>query len=34
MAEKPEREGEQADITVVEAESDPPAQVKSKIVTK
>ena len=24
MAEKPEKEGEQADIKVVEAESDPP----------
>ena len=34
MAEKPEKEGEQADIEVVEAESDPPAQVKSEIVTK
>ena len=34
MAEKPEKGGEQADIKVVEAESDPPTQVKNKIVTK
>ena len=34
MAEKPEKEGEQTDIEVIEAESDPPAQVKSKKVTK
>ena len=30
MAEKSEKRREQADVEVVEAESDPPVQVKSK----
>ena len=34
MAEKPEEKGKQTDIEVVEAESDPPVQVKCKIITK
>ena len=33
MAEKPEKEGKRAEVEIVEAESDPPVQVKSKIIT-
>ena len=34
MAEKPEGKGKQADVEVVEAESTPLVQVKSKIILK
>ena len=34
MTEKPEKRGERADVEIIEIESDPPVQVKSKIVMK
>ena len=34
MAEKPEKKEKRAEVEVVEAESDPPVQVKNKTVMK
>ena len=34
MAEKPKKKEERAEVEVIEAESDPPVQVKSKIIMK
>ena len=34
MAEKPKKKEEQAEVEVIEAESDPPVQVKSKVIMK
>ena len=34
MAEKPKKKEEQVEVEVIEAESDPPVQVKSKVIMK
>ena len=34
MAEKPKKKEEQAEVEVIEAESDPPVQVKNKVIMK